>query len=52
MTQQCRNKGKQEETVVFIKNMSLAVSKVSSLSIKKNKQKFIHMLREELCDIG
>ena len=38
--------------MVFTKSMILAVSKISSLRNKENKQKFIHMLREELCDIG
>ena len=38
--------------MAFTKSMSLAVSKDVFLSNKRNKQKFIHMLGEELCAIG
>ena len=52
MTHQRRNKGKQGVRVAFTKGISLAVSKDVFLSNKRNKQKFIHMLGEELCAIG
>ena len=48
MTHRWRNKGKQGVTAAFTKDMKLAVSKEVFLSNKKNKQKFIHMLGNEL----
>ena len=48
MTHRRRNKGKQGVTAAFTKDMKLAVSKEVFLSNKKNKQKFIHMLGNEL----
>ena len=48
MTHRRRNKGKQGVTAAFTKDMKLAVSKKVFLSNTKNKQKFIHMLGNEL----
>ena len=44
--------GKQGVTAAFTKDMKLAVSKEVFLSNKKNKQKFIHMLGNELQMLG
>ena len=48
MTHIRRCKGKQSQTVTFTREMKLTVTKDMFLSNKRNKQRFIHMLGEDL----